>query len=144
MSKVQNYNNHVRYYPLLHFVTVPLLLINLIYQSVRLYQDPTWDRGMFVLLSAVFILMMPVGRLQILKVQDRLIRLEEELRYERLLSESAAREAAKFRLGQKLALRFASDEELPDLVARTAAGEFRKNKEIKQAIKNWRGDHHRA
>jgi hypothetical protein len=144
MQKEQNYNNHVRYYPPLHFVTVPLLLINLVYQSVRLYQDPTWDRGMFVLLSAVFILMMPVGRLQILKVQDRLIRLEEGLRYERLLSKEAAREASKLRLGQKLALRFASDEELPELVARTAAGEFRNNKEIKQAIKDWRGDHHRA
>ncbi|MEP7213845.1 MAG: DUF6526 family protein [Acidobacteriota bacterium] len=144
MPTPQNYQNHARYFPLVHFVVVPLLTINLIYQLVRLYQEPNWDRGMFVVLSLVFILMTIGARLQALKAQDRVIRLEEMLRYERLLPEEVASASTSLPLGQVIALRFCSDEELADLVRRTGAGEFTKNKEIKRAVKNWRADHHRV
>ena len=144
MPTSQNYHNHSRYFPLVHFVVFPILTINLIYQTVRLYQEPNWDRGMFLLLSLVFILMTIAARMQALKAQDRVIRLEEAIRYEQLLSEDVASDAARLPLGQVIALRFSSDEELPDLIARIGAGEFTKNKEIKMAVKKWRGDHHRV
>jgi hypothetical protein len=144
MPTSQNYQNHARYFPLVHFVVIPILTINLIYQSVRLYQEPNLDRGMFLLLSLVFILMAIAARMQALKAQDRVIRLEESIRYRRLLSEEVTSQAAGLPLGQVIALRFSSDEELPELIARTRAGEFTKNKEIKRAVKNWRGDHHRV
>lgn len=144
MQKPQNYQNHARYFPLVHFVVFPLLTINLIYQSVRLYQEPNWDRGMFVMLSLVFIMMAIAARMQALKAQDRVILLEESLRYQRLLPNAMAHEAAKLRRGQVIALRFSSDAELPDLVARTSAGEFTTNREIKMAVENWRADHHRV
>jgi hypothetical protein len=144
MPKIQSYENHTRYYPLNHFVLAPFLAINLIYQTVRLYQEPSWDRAMFALLSVAFILMILAARLQVLKVQDRVIRLEEQLRYGRILPSEAAAAFDALDLGQLLSLRFASDEELPDLIARTRSREFANNKAIKKAIKNWRPDDQRA
>jgi hypothetical protein len=141
MLKTQNYQNHVRYYPLFHYVLVPLLAINLIYQALRLYQEPNWDRGMFVLLSSLFIFMMIVARLHALRVQDRLIRLEEKLRHREIIPGGTN---GDIELSQVIALRFASDEELPGLVQKVTSGELKTGKEIKQAIKNWRADHHRV
>lgn len=81
MRESQSYANHTRYYPLFHFVVIPLLALNLIYHLVRLFQEPGVDRGVWVVVSFVFILMMLAGRLQALRAQDRVIRLEERLRY---------------------------------------------------------------
>jgi len=72
------------------------------------------------------------------------IRLEERLRYREVLSPELVKRADGLRTGQIVALRFAPDDELAGLVERTLNGEFAKNKEIKQAIKNWRGDHLRV
>lgn len=140
----QNYSNHTRWFPLFHFVIGPLLAINLIYQTVRLFQEPSIDRGIWVVVCAVFILMILAARLQALMVQNRVIRLEEKLRYKDVLSADLATKAHKLSVGQIIALRFASDEELPNLIERTLAGEFEKPKNIKMAIKNWRSDHLRA
>ena len=89
MSEIQNYQNHVRYYPLFHFALFPLLSVNLIYQAVRLYQEPSWDRAMFVMLSVVLIAMIAAARSQALRAQDRIIRLEESLRYRDLVPDVA-------------------------------------------------------
>lgn len=144
MSEQQSYNNHTRWYPLVHFVITPLLFVNMIWQIVRFSQERTWDRAEFLLMSVVFILMSLASRLQALKAQDRVIRLEELLRYKEVLPKDLAEKASKLRTGQIIALRFASDEELPDLVQRTLNGEFKTTKEIKLAIKNWRGDYLRV
>jgi hypothetical protein len=66
------------------------------------------------------------------------------LRHKNLLSTELAEKAKDLRAGQLVALRFASDEELPNLVERTLNGEFKTGKEIKLAIKNWRGDYLRV
>jgi hypothetical protein len=80
-----------------------------------------------------------------LAVQDRLIRLEMHLRLERVLGAAAAAAAiAKLPLGRVLALRFASDAELPALVARVVANELKTNTEVKQAIREWQPDYLRA
>lgn len=144
MSTTQNYNNHVRWYPLVHFILSPLLIFNLIWQSVRLYQEPNWDRAESVLLAITLIILSVAARLQALAAQDRVIRLEERLRYSGLLSGDIAVRAEQLRTGQMIALRFAGDDELPELVQRTLNGEFKTNKEIKLAIKNWRGDYLRV
>ncbi|CAN5868342.1 hypothetical protein BH20ACI4_BH20ACI4_34090 [soil metagenome] len=144
MAQNQNYQNHVRYFPLVHYFLTPLLFFNLIWQIVRLYQEPSWDRAEFVLLSVGLIAMNVAARLQALRAQDRVIRLEESLRYQRLLSPDLAFQAEQLPASSKLALRFASDEELSELVHKAINGDFKNSKEIKLSIKNWRGDYLRV
>ncbi len=144
MTETQTYKNHVRYFPLFHFVVTPLLILNLIYQAVRLYQEPSWDRGIWVVLCIVLILMHLAARLQALTAQDRVIRLEERLRYKELLSADLAQKASGLRTGQIIALRFAPDDELAGLVTQVLEGKLTTPKEIKMAVKNWRGDHLRV
>ena len=144
MPPQQSYENHVRYFWLFHFVLFPLLTLNLIYQAVRLYQEPSLDRVVFAILSVVFIGMILAARGQALKVQDRLIRLEEQLRYTQVLPAELASRASELRLPQLIALRFAGDDELPELFRRTCDGELTTSKEIKLSVKNWRGDYQRV
>lgn len=144
MSEKQNYQNHTRYFPLVHFVLFPILFFNLIWQAVMLYQERTWDRGEWVLMAIVFIAMNVAARVQAIKAQDRVIRLEEQLRYKGVLSKDLADKANGLKTGQMIALRFASDEELSSLIERTLSGEFATTKDIKLAVKNWRGDYLRV
>ena len=144
MPEQQTYGNHVRYFPLFHFVLTPLLTMNFIYQAVRLYQEPSLDRVVFTILSLGFITMIVAARMQALKVQDRVIRLEEQLRYRQVLPSDLAGRASELSLGQMVALRFAHDDELADLIRRACDREFASSKDIKLAVKNWRGDHHRV
>lgn len=148
MADQQNYSNHTRWYPLFHFVVMPLLLLNFLSHLVRLFMAaPESGRktlAFWVLMSLVLILMALASRLMALKVQDRVIRLEERLRYRELLSPELAAKAGDLPVDKIIALRFASDTELGGLVERTLNGEFAKPKEIKLAIKDWRGDHLRA
>lgn len=144
MAETQNYQNHVRYYPLVHFFLTPVFLFNLIWQAVRLYQEPNWDRAENLLLAVAFLALQIAARLQALKAQDRIIRLEERLRYREILPADLAAQAAQLKTGKMLALRFASDAELPELVQKTLNGELQTSKEIKLAIKNWRGDYLRV
>ena len=144
MPEQQNYENHVRWYPLVHFVISPLLILNLFWQIFRLYQEQSFDRAENLILAIVLIMLSVAARLQALKAQDRIIRLEEKLRYQQVLPPDLAAQASGLRTGQMLALRFASDDELPELVRRTLNGEFKDGKEIKMAVKNWRGDYLRV
>lgn len=144
MSEKQSYEKHVRWHAPQHFVLTPILLINFIYAIVRLVQDPNIDRAEFLLLSIGLLVMGVLVRINSLRVQDRLIRLEEKLRYERLLPVELFAQTENFSRGQTNALRFASDAELPALVQRTLNGEFQKTDEIKRAITDWRGDYLRV
>ena len=144
----QTYSNHTRWYPLFHFVVMPLLVLNLLSHIVRLYLAPPESGcktlAFWVLLSFTLILLALASRVQALKAQDRVIRLEERLRYREVLSPELAKRADALRTGQIIALRFAPDDELAGLVERTLNGEFAKTKDIKLAIKNWRGDYLRV
>jgi len=144
MAETQNYQNHVKWNPFVHFVLTPLLLFNLVWQTVRLYQEPNWDRAENVLMAVVFLMLSVAARLQALTVQNRVIRLEENLRYHKILSPDLAFQAEQLPTSTKIALRFASDDELPELVQKAINGEFKNNKEIKLAVKKWRGDYLRA
>ena len=144
MSEVQNYKNHTRWFPPYHFFLAPLMLINLIFWIVRMVQIPSWNHGWMISLSIGLVALTLLARIQSLTVQDRLIRLEEKLRYKDILSDEIAGKAMNLKTGQIIGLRFASDEELPNLVERTLNGEFEKQKNIKLAVKNWRGDYLRV
>ena len=144
MEETQNYQNHLRWYPLVHFVLMPILFFNFVWCAVRLYQDANWDRAESLLVAAALMLLTLAARLQALKAQDRVIRLEETLRYNEILPPELSAKVVGLRTGQMIALRFASDNELGELVQRTLNGEFSSGKEIKQAIKNWRGDYLRV
>lgn len=148
MADTQTYSNHTRWYPLFHFVVVPLLALNFLSHLVRLFLAPPESGrkilAFWVLLSITLILLALASRLMALKAQDRTIRLEERLRYREVLSPELAKRASDLPVSQIIALRFASDEELAGLVERTLNGEFAKTKDIKQAIKNWRGDYLRV
>ncbi len=144
MSETQNYSNHTRFNPLFHFVVIPLLLINLIWSFYQLYKLQSWDSAENILLALTLILLALAARLHGLRVQDRVIRLEEEIRYGRVLNSDLQERSRSLRLGQIIALRFASDEKLPGMVERTLKGEFEKNNDIKKAVTNWRGDHLRV
>lgn len=148
MATEQSYSNHTRWYPLFHFVVMPLLALNLLDHVVRIFTAATWDlrleQIMWTIFSVTLILLALAARLQVLTVQNRLIRLEERLRYAGVLSPELNARCNSLTTGQMIALRFASDDELRDLVERTLNGEFADGKSIKQAVKNWRADDLRA
>ncbi|MGI8543385.1 MAG: DUF6526 family protein [Aridibacter sp.] len=144
MAETQNYQNHTRWFPLQHFVLTPMLLAFMIYAIVQVSRFPNVDRAMLLFLAAALIIQSLVARLNALRVQDRLIRLEESLRYREVLPKDLTEKAVKLRTSQMIALRFASDEELHNLVQKTLSGNFEKPKDIKLAVKNWRGDYLRV
>ncbi len=144
MAKQQSYANHVRWYPLVHFVITPILVISFGYQIYRFGQELSIDRGMLLLFVFAVILLSLAARLQALKAQDRVIRLEERLRYREVLSAELAAKASQLPTGKLISLRFASDEELPNLVTQVIEGKLSTGKEIKTAIKKWRGDNLRV
>ncbi|HQX55517.1 MAG TPA: DUF6526 family protein [Pyrinomonadaceae bacterium] len=148
MADQQNYKNHTRWHPLFHFVVMPLLVLNFLSHIVRLFMAaPESGRkalAWWTLLSLTLILLGIAGRLQALKSQDRVIRLEERLRYKEVLDADLAKRASELPASQIISLRFAPDEELAGLVSQVLDGKLNSSKEIKMAIKNWRADDHRV
>jgi len=140
----QNYTNHSRFFPLLHFFIMPLALILLLLQAYRGFRD--MEITDLILLLIVFLLICTnlAARLQALKAQDRVIRLEEFLRYERLLGSDVVEKAKAMPVNTVIALRFATDKELPDLVGKVLDGTLTTTKEVKQAIGEWRADLYRV
>lgn len=135
----QNFANHTRWHPLYHFFALPVMLINFVWAIVVFVQSPGASAAWWIVVSLALALLALYVRTNSLKVQDRLIRLEETLRY-RALSPALAEQCATLAPAQIVALRFAGDDELEELVSATVAGKLAKPKEIKQAIKNWRAD----
>lgn len=144
MAETQTFKNHVRWHVPHHFVLTPILLFNLIFAIVRIVQDFNTDRVAYLILAIGLLIMSVLVRTNSLTVQNRLIRLEERLRYERILPKELFARTHDLTPGQMIALRFASDEELPLLIERTLKGEFEKPSQIKREIKNWRGDYLRV
>jgi hypothetical protein len=144
MAEQQTFENHTRWNTLVHFVISPLLIFHFIWVAVTLYLYPSWDRAEYLLLAAVLLMMSIAARLQVLTVQDRVIRLEEKLRYREMLSDELAEKACGLPPGKIIAMRFAPDDELEEIAGRVLNGELNTGREIKTAVKNWRGDHLRA
>jgi hypothetical protein len=139
----QQFSNHTRYHPLYHFIASPLILAGLIWTVIR-YFNSSSEEGTPALIDAVaFLCLFLLGvlvRTYALKVQDRAIRAEESLRFFILTGKPLD---SRLRLGQIVALRFASDEELPEL-ANLAVEKSMSAKDIKGAIRQWRADDRRV
>lgn len=137
----QSFDNHAKFVGPYHFVATGLILVVTLWSAWRMVTAFSIDAVMMVLLSIAVIIMHLYIRLFPLKVQDRLIRLEETMRMRELLPAEMHGRIGEIRRGQFVALRFAPDEELPGLVEKVLAGELTSGKQIKQAIRNWRPDH---
>ncbi|NYF79669.1 DUF6526 family protein [Granulicella arctica] len=145
MPAPQSYKNHSKYDPLHHFVITPLLLLNLVFAFLFWNSDHHEHRTLsfcWIILAFTLILLSVKIRFYSLRIQDRLIRLEERLRLTALLPPAEHATIASFTTRQLIALRFASDSELPALARRTLA-ENLDPKQIKQAIQTWRPDYNR-
>ena len=136
----QTYANHTRWHAPFHFFLAPVLAANFVIAVVQLARDPGLDRGWSVVVAAALVALAALARLNPLKVQDRVIRLEESLRYYQLLPEDLAARAAALTPAQTVALRFAPDEELEGLVRDVLEGRLSKPDEIKRAVRGWRPD----
>ena len=136
----QTYANHTRWHPPFHFFVVPVMLINVIWSIVEFVKHPGWNQGWWIVVSIALMVLVFLARINALKVQDRIIRLEERLRYGQLLPADLTRQAGSLPEGQIIALRFASDAELEGLAREVLGGRLTKSAEIKKAIKNWRSD----
>lgn len=136
----QTYANHTRWHPPFHFFVVPVMLINFIWAIVDFVKAPGGNSGWWVVVSLALLLLALIVRTNSLKVQDRLIRLEEKLRYQQLLSPALLLQTSALAPAQTVALRFAGDDELEALVSAVVSGKLTTPKDIKQAIKNWRAD----
>jgi hypothetical protein len=136
----QTYANHTRWHPPFHFVASPILLLHFLWTCYQLYKDPGLPTAEAVLLAIGLIIILFLTRINALRAQDRLIRLEEQLRYQRLLPADLAARASELPVSFIVALRFASDGELAGLVQSVLAGKFAKPAEVKKAIQQWRGD----
>ena len=139
----QTYANHGRFHPIFHFVLAPILIINLIVSIVWLVRHPTFASVWYLVMAVALFIMGTLVRVNPMKVQDRIIRLEERLRLYALLPESQRARIPELTEDQLVGLRFAPDEELPALAQR-ALNEHLTRKEIKKAIVNWRPDHWRV
>ncbi len=141
----QNFAHHGRYVPLFHFFVIPVMAINFIRSLVRLWALGGSFEGIFgVLLAAALFVLVFYARTFPLAVQDRLIRLEERLRCERLLPADLQPRIGEFSADQMVALRFASDAELPALARKVLDEKLTERKAIKRLIKNWKPDYQRA
>ncbi len=140
----QTLANHVRWHPPFHYVLLPILGLHFVNSLIQLVRSPDFAHAEAFLLSIGLFILGVLSRVNALKAQDRVIRLEEQLRFQRVLPAELAAKASAFPSNQIVALRFASDADLPELARQVAAGKLVKGSEIKQAIKNWRADHHRV
>lgn len=144
MADTQSYQNHVRRTPLYYNLAGFVLFVNILWTGYRLVGDPSADRVVGFLVAVTLLVAAFAARTQTLTVQNRVIRLEERLRYASLLPADTAARASNLPIPQVIALRFASDAELPGLVNEVLAGSLTDPKAIKQKVQNWRGDFLRA
>jgi len=141
----QNFGNHAKFVPVFHFFAVPVFVANFIWSLVRLWHLGLSFAGIFgVILAAALLILVFEARLFALAVQDRVIRLEERLRYARVLPADLQARSGELSIDQIVSLRFASDAELPELARKVLDEKLTERKAIKQLIKTWKPDYQRA
>ncbi len=146
----QSFANHSRLDPPFHLFIVPVFALGLLLTLIHFFAHfaesnfrDNFHSFLLILLAAALLLWVFKTRLYALKVQDRLIRLEERLRLSQLANEPLRSRIPELTLDQLCGLRFASDAEVAKLAER-ALNEKLSRKQIKQAIQNWRPDHYRV
>ncbi len=142
-KKPQNYENHAKFIPVFHYIALPLLLVNFFGALFRVTQEISFYTFNGVGLAISLIVVAVFTRLFALKAQDRVIRLEEQIRMQTFLPDALKAQVGRLTMGQIVALRFASDEELADLT-QEALGQNTSPNALKQAVKTWRPDYNRV
>ncbi len=148
--KPQSFSNHTKFDPPFHFFIVPVFVIGVIFSLIHFFAHFSHSDRMdnfhallIILLAFALLTWVFKTRLYALKVQDRVIRLEERLRLAQLLPEPLRSRIPEITEDQLCGLRFASDAELPKLAER-ALNEKLTRKQIKQAVHNWQPDYWRV
>jgi hypothetical protein len=141
----QNFKNHARLVPAFHYFVFLTLLGNLVWSIYAIVRYGLHGETLFELMTTVALIVAAFSlRTQVLTVQDRVIRLEMRLRLKGLLPDDVAARAADLDVRKLVALRFASDAEMPQLVREVLDGKVAEPKAIKQRIQQWEADHLRA
>lgn len=143
MSDQQSFAHHARFVPGYHFLTSLLLMGNLVYAVPHLWRWRTPGAVAYLGMSVALVLLFAYIRAFAVGNQDRIIRLEETLRLERLLPADLKARIGELSVRQMVGLRFASDGEVAELV-RQALDKQLSQQDIKRAVKQWRADHQRV
>jgi hypothetical protein len=143
-ERQQTYKKHARWLPLFHFFVMPVLLVNVVVAVWRLIQAPTAGTAYGVVFAIALLTLGFLSRIQALTVQDRVIRLEMRLKLRQLLPPELQPRVNELTHRQLVALRFASDAEVADLVRDVFAGKLTTPNEIKMRVKSWQPDWLRA
>ena len=142
-KKPQTFANHMRFDPLFHFFVLPVFFLLAIAGLVHFIWRPGLHSGLMFVVAVALAVAVSKIRFYALRVQDRVIRLEEQLRLTALLPEPLRSRIPELTEGQLIALRFASDAEVPKLTER-ALNEKLSRADIKKAIQTWRPDYWRV
>lgn len=140
----QTYANHRRIFPLYHLFALPLLLANVVVETVRALRAPSVDGAWAVVVAIALVAGLVAARASTLIVQNRVVGLETRLRLAAVLPAELRARIPELRLRQLIGLRFAGDAELPRLVERCLAGELRTADQVKREVREWRADWQRA
>jgi hypothetical protein len=143
-EQIQDFEHHAKLVFGYHKVLLPIFAINLFWSIYRVFHAFSTEAVISLLLAVAFVLLCFYARIFALTVQDRVIRLEMKLRLEQILSAELRPRIPELEVGQLVALRFASDEELPDLVKKVLSEHLTDRKAIKRMIRIWRPDFLRA
>ena len=117
-EKDQDYKSHRQFVPLFHFVALPLLIANVVVEGMRFYRGQSSQSGWALIVAISLVLLALTARTMAVKAQDRIIRLEERLRLASLMAPEQYAKVQGLTPRQLVALRFASDEEVPELAER--------------------------
>jgi Family of unknown function (DUF6526) len=139
----QSLASHARFDPPFHFFVLPVFALTVIVAIVYAFKYPGFQSAWLVVLAIAATTAVLKIRMYALKVQDRIIRLEERLRLAILVDKPLRAHIVELTESQLIALRFASDAELPALTAR-ALSERLSRAEIKKAVTQWRPDYWRV
>jgi hypothetical protein len=143
-EREQSYKTHTRFLPLFHFFVIPVLLANLLVTLWHLVQAPALGTAWGAVVALALLGLGFLSRVQAVTVQDRVIRLEERLRLRQLLPQDLHSQINRLTHRQLVALRFASDEEVLELVREILGGRITTPKDIKLRVRSWRADWLRA
>lgn len=136
----QSYANHVRRIPPLYWAAALAILADILWALWLLIRMPSIGTAVGLATALALGITLGFARTNSLRVQDRIIRLEERLRLERLLPEDLRARIAELTVSQLVALRFASDAELAELTRQALDGPIRDPDEIKKRVRSWRAD----
>ena len=140
----QTLKSHARWLPPFHFFVLPVLFVNLLYTGWTVYQMPSGSTAWALVVATALLTLGLLARTMALTVQDRVIRLEMRLRLHDALPADLRNRVHELTPRQLVALRFASDAEMPELVREVLAGNLVSSKAIKGRVKDWQGDYLRA